>query len=147
MNLSDHFPLWKGLSPHARGSRPVRLRRCFDLGSIPACTGEPCRRKIRSIAPGVYPRMHGGATLFKHEVFCEEGLSPHARGSLISAQCIICCYGSIPACTGEPMTEFKYIEPSEGLSPHARGSLAVFRSFHSAGGSIPACTGEPNFVR
>ena len=49
-----------GLSPRARGNRMVPSSVDQQMGSIPACTGEPGAARPHRPAQGVYPRVHGG---------------------------------------------------------------------------------------
>ena len=49
-----------GLSPRVRGNRPCFAHPMLDLGSIPACAGEPNRSENRVFAERVYPRVCGG---------------------------------------------------------------------------------------
>ena len=92
-----------GRSPHARGSRIYSSLTCRVSGSIPACAGEPEPRADRAHEPRVDPRMRGGATLAINRSFRQEGRSPHARGSRVSARGSDGQQGSIPACAGEPL--------------------------------------------
>ena len=135
----------RGLSPRARGNRPVVFSPTFRLGSIPACTGEPFR-SWRARCPGrVYPRVHGGNPA---------GLPRRCSHA-----------GSIPACTGEPWSRSVARSAGEvyprvhggtaglrvreiaqrGLSPRARGNPDGAWSSRpcSSSGLSPACTGEP----
>ncbi len=93
-----------GLSPRVRGN----LSACFDawqdLGSIPACAGEP---RIAAIAPGrlpVYPRVCGGTESDLARVQEESGLSPRVRGNRPEQLVYLNSRRSIPACAGEPST-------------------------------------------
>jgi len=72
----------QGRSPHARGSHVVGSCAAGDDGSIPACAGEPRSRSPRPAAPGVDPRMRGGAARTHQASKGTWGRSPHARGSL-----------------------------------------------------------------
>ncbi len=152
-----------GRSPRARGSRPRGLRRPMAAGSIPACAGEPERRRAHRRVPGVDPRVRGGAD----DVFaCNVavlGRSPRARGSPRRERSGAPDAGSIPACAGEPdsrrvATESARVDPrvrggaahvearigsDAGRSPRARGSPAEAYALPWSLGSIPACAGEP----
>ncbi len=112
------------------------------LGSIPACTGEPLVHVIEKTLLTVYPRMYGGADVVTQVTRTGTGLSPHVRGSLVVLLRHCESDGSIPACTGEPMSvscAFSRLKvyprmyggapeikrpaiTSQGLSPHVRGS-------------------------
>ncbi len=140
--------------------------RIAEMGSIPACAGEPSQLPPAPVLPGVYPRMRGG-TFGRYQAMKQlEGLSPHARGNLSPSVSSSGKYGSIPACAGEPTrrrcchlerrvyprmrggTPSTHVlsEWFQGLSPHARGNLAEVCAFYIVSGSIPACAGEPMYA-
>ena len=72
------------------------------MGSIPACTGEPARRKAFWTLWQVYPRVYGGTLTIFFRAFSVSGLSPRVRGNLAIRRCCTLYKRSIPACTGEP---------------------------------------------
>ena len=93
-----------GLSPRARGN-PLDGQVEGERGrSIPACTGEPVIRNPIRLVGGVYPRVHGGTSRTVYVVDADGGLSPRARGNPADGLDCSCRDGSIPACTGEPLT-------------------------------------------
>ena len=49
-----------GLSPRVRGNLKGQFRRATRAGSIPACAGEPPRRRPSPLPRPVYPRVCGG---------------------------------------------------------------------------------------
>ena len=49
-----------GLSPRVRGNRPRRAQDKTELGSIPACAGEPRKYVASDTSDRVYPRVCGG---------------------------------------------------------------------------------------
>ena len=53
----------RGLSPRVRGNHLPSRSSPRSLGSIPACTGEPRRRRDYFPSSGVYPRVYGGTTI------------------------------------------------------------------------------------
>ena len=55
--------LMDGLSPRVRGSLEPHNHVLVELGSIPACAGEPPVGAQRAEMKRVYPRVCGGATL------------------------------------------------------------------------------------
>ena len=132
-------------------------------GSIPACAGEPAPSAAVTRSAGVYPRVCGGTSPPNPWCSLATGLSPRVRGNRRNRRLDGRCFGSIPACAGEPLlrpwhppnygvyprvcggTDWMMTEPSPdyGLSPRVRGNLeaADARRVHS--GSIPACAGEP----
>ena len=50
-----------GLSPRVRGSLTANLYADYDVGSIPACAGEPLLGALGGLGLRVYPRVCGGA--------------------------------------------------------------------------------------
>ena len=152
-----------GLSPHVRGNRSVVRRRPRRLGSIPACTGKPLRRKAGARAGAVYPRMYGETERLHCLHSTCDGLSPHVRGNRRLPRIPLKYGRSIPACTGKPgrrgpgavsvqVYPRMYGETrglashsirSPGLSPHVRGNRQLHSPAARAVGSIPACTGKP----
>ena len=81
-NRTTYEPQYFGLSPRVRGSRGRTVDVGGDLGSIPACAGEPSPRLLIQIGGTVYPRVCGGAFRV-----------PGWWGFRLR---------SIPACAGEP---------------------------------------------
>ena len=154
----------QGLSPHARGNRRWTTKCCYDLGSIPACAGEPRQGDVANTVGEVYPRMRGGTKAAIDTCCPYSGLSPHARGNHCSPVSVGVLIGSIPACAGEPTavatqvtalgvyprmrggTEIDAfpIVQNWGLSPHARGNHRRWIELAPSTGSIPACAGEPH---
>ena len=133
-----------GLSPRVRGNLQLASARGEDVGSIPACAGEPVHSPAASLCAGVYPRVCGGT-------------GPGGLGHLRHV-------GSIPACAGEPalsssaMISWKVYPRvcggtvgrladqlvALGLSPRVRGNPRGFVRGGARRGSIPACAGEPS---
>ena len=115
-----------GLSPRVRGNPGVVGVGAVQIGSIPACAGEPLPVRLRWYSPEVYPRVCGGTAGLR--AACNPG---NARGR------------SIPACAGEPAGVPRKAGAQRGLSPRVRGNRV--QPQHAAGGdrSIPACAGEP----
>ena len=152
-----------GLSPRVRGNR-FRQHPLDNAGrSIPACAGEPARRRRRLPPQQVYPRVCGGTKNSRRSSAAARGLSPRVRGNRVSATANIPRTGSIPACAGEPFLTATRAGTGSvyprvcggtlghtlrqvatlGLSPRVRGNPALGRLFAAGGGSIPACAGEP----
>ena len=94
--------LTAGLSPRVRGNQ-ILCGHCFEqVGSIPACAGEPSSRR-RTRGPGlVYPRVCGGTKICPRTNLAWGGLSPRVRGNRQSARRLLVRGRSIPACAGEP---------------------------------------------
>ena len=55
-----HQPARAGLSPRVRGNRNEGAEGGENLGSIPACAGEPSSPVFLSLSLWVYPRVCGG---------------------------------------------------------------------------------------
>ena len=155
-------PCW-GLSPRVRGN-PLRVcRRGQQLGSIPACAGEPDEVDGGQCLHGVYPRVCGGPSSSSSSVNSNKGLSPRVRGNPGSAARLSKSQGSIPACAGEPVCcacaallvrvyprvcggtdrSARAEHPVAGLSPRVRGNPPWRWNHCDMNRSIPACAGEP----
>ncbi len=152
-----------GLSPRVRGNRAPSSSPGSPTGSIPACAGEPAPDQARLRRQRVYPRVCGGTYLPASAEMSEAGLSPRVRGNHECGVRDVRCFGSIPACAGEPpsslrRTPMRRVYPrvcggtdgvcmaggrGQGLSPRVRGNLPVSEPRPVELGSIPACAGEP----
>ena len=95
----------QGLSPRVRGNRARPFQSQHGRGSIPACTGEPGPLDGHTQPYGVYPRVYGGTTLTLDLSIDGTGLSPRVRGNLQGIPKEEVDHGSIPACTGEPISQ------------------------------------------
>ena len=91
-----------GLSPPTRGSRRARSSGRRGTGSIPAHTGKPGSRSVRSSRLRVYPRPHGEALVGRRSRRAVIGLSPPTRGSPPEIEAASGSIRSIPAHTGKP---------------------------------------------
>ena len=156
------FPDW-GRSPRVRGSQTVSRVAAKDVGSIPACAGEPTPARAAVNSSGVDPRVCGGALRSSAIHPRTRGRSPRVRGSLRRLRRPGGRVGSIPACAGEPANllgcaRHLRVDPRvcggadlvhklpadrEGRSPRVRGSPATRWRSSCTSGSIPACAGEP----
>ena len=153
----------EGLSPRVRGNLAQVRRPASEVGSIPACAGEPpCGRRQASHGR-VYPRVCGGTRVPGQHPAAFVGLSPRVRGNPRPATRTSVSSGSIPACAGEPpggpASRFpprvyprvcggtgaagKHVFAEAGLSPRVRGNQPVQAKWRAERGSIPACAGEP----
>ena len=152
-----------GLSPPVRGNPGLTRSRKTGTGSIPACAGEPCRRRKATRWPKVYPRLCGGTRYAVSAAAARRGLSPPVRGNLAQQVKRNQRARSIPACAGEPVCPGTPRCPGRvyprlcggtrilrslsgiagGLSPPVRGNPPLSFSFYSQVRSIPACAGEP----
>ena len=153
----------RGLSPRVRGNPGAGSHRKPGRGSIPACAGEPPRRRPGREVHAVYPRVCGGTPCASCMSATHTGLSPRVRGNPIRGCSWISWRGSIPACAGEPFVSarvqclhevyprvcggtpmgFHDVKDRSGLSPRVRGNLTGRIDAHGLIGSIPACAGEP----
>ncbi len=93
----------RGLSPRVRGSLNDLNKRGRDVGSIPACAGEPPSGVHRRGLLWVYPRVCGGAVEDAGIRVGGSGLSPRVRGSHHLVVHNLSHVRSIPACAGEPL--------------------------------------------
>ena len=155
-----------GLSPRVRGNPVGQGDGVVQLGSIPACAGEPNFRGGRAAPPEVYPRVCGGTTWTPTSLLCMPGLSPRVRGNRGMMPGWAIALRSIPACAGEPPGHHKIraghrvyprvcggtrrrasgIRRHCGLSPRVRGNPAISAGDRVNLGSIPACAGEPGLI-
>ena len=146
-----------------RGNRRQHLGARRDLGSIPACAGEPCPPCATVGAVKVYPRVCGGTNPLPDRKAGQDGLSPRVRGNP-GPECPDCPIPrSIPACAGEPPAPplravCRRVYPRVcggtpraassrsirwGLSPRVRGNRWARPLRTMCEWSIPACAGEP----
>ena len=152
-----------GRSPRVRGSHDYVHEPGLDLGSIPACAGEPYRSGGPGVPNRVDPRVCGGADAGSGNPVRGLGRSPRVRGSRGRVPIGPVRFGSIPACAGEPDRAAgpgrgAWVDPRVcggarilfrgsfsgwGRSPRVRGSLSRRGVGRGPGGSIPACAGEP----
>ena len=152
-----------GLSPRVRGNRKAIRQADWDIGSIPACAGEPRRQHAPAHQRRVYPRVCGGTSPGRGNTCSQRGLSPRVRGNLPFPQVGDAVVGSIPACAGEPRC--RAVRPGRGrvyprvcggthqivtvdqsgggLSPRVRGNPSLLGDISGRPRSIPACAGEP----
>ena len=157
----------RGLSPHARGNPAGTggLRR--RSGSIPARAGQPVEAGFLYVLVEVYPRTRGATPQEQGGYDGEAGLSPHARGNLLSVGGGGTGPRSIPARAGQPPLRWlpgtgMEVYPrtrgatiagipanpsSQGLSPHARGNPVTFPRGIPPFRSIPARAGQPEWYR
>ena len=153
----------RGLSPRVRGNRQAGTVDMNELGSIPACAGEPGSSSLPFQSLRVYPRVCGGTREVVNLRFRENGLSPRVRGNRQRPEPPHPQLGSIPACAGEPPplglrrrtssvyprvcggTSRASPKPTScsGLSPRVRGNQEDADGRIWVTRSIPACAGEP----
>ena len=152
-----------GLSPRVRGNRSGSDTHIGDVGSIPACAGEPVAVGGALGSGAVYPRVCGGTVASMAASVAVAGLSPRVRGNRSVNGGLGSGGGSIPACAGEPLSHpgtprAGRVYPRvcggtprraalsyavRGLSPRVRGNRGPGRTTPKPKRSIPACAGEP----
>ena len=155
-----------GLSPRVRGNLTFISIIVTDIGSIPACAGEPAAIYEFSDSEKVYPRVCGGTPTTTSVVNCVDGLSPRVRGNPGQPPPQAATPGSIPACAGEPVEMWSCLDRAQvyprvcggtrmrvfrdnqrrGLSPRVRGNQRLQPLLAAACRSIPACAGEPHHL-
>ncbi len=101
--LFDGVRIPAGLSPHARGKPQVGVKVHALSGPIPACAGETIQNPAILDSMGAYPRMRGGNINPITYALTPTGLSPHARGKLLTEMSHTMSEGPIPACAGETL--------------------------------------------
>ena len=95
-------PAADGLSPHARGNLDRDSRNLGITRSIPARAGQPYAWRDMEDDDTVYPRTRGATGVLEGPYEITSGLSPHARGNLITSGIQTLGQGSIPARAGQP---------------------------------------------
>ena len=73
------LPPW-GLSPRVRGIQRLAPVGESQIGSIPACTGNPWSRPRPGPRARVYPRVYGESSMAMMRWLPIQGLSPRVRG-------------------------------------------------------------------
>ncbi len=118
------FSCREGLSPRARGNPFQAWLASRNMGSIPACAGEPVSRHNFRRRNPVYPRVRGGTVIPWSIRTLITGLSPRARGNLQRDSAQPGSKRSIPACAGEPDRRVA-LHPPIRVYPRVRGGTAV----------------------
>ena len=159
----DTIAAERGLSPRVRGNLAGLDGDAVQVGSIPACAGEPHHQSRVQALWQVYPRVCGGTGRSEAPDPQGPGLSPRVRGNRRPHSARTACHRSIPACAGEPRlrrcrTARRTVYPrvcggtglswspratKGGLSPRVRGNRAEAAVLGALLRSIPACAGEP----
>ncbi len=137
--------LQSGLSPLARGNLLIPAPSTFPLRPIPARTGQPILCNEHRPNNRAYPRSHGATANRACGIFLAKGLSPLARGNLLSNLDSAISGGPIPARTGQPIASGLATVLQGGLSPLARGNPQPGKRGTVPPRPIPARTGQPLF--
>ena len=152
-----------GLSPRVRGNPFHHTSSPTEIGSIPACAGEPQTPSPSNCRRRVYPRVCGGTREATRQPQAARGLSPRVRGNRAYRRHPARLHRSIPACAGEPgrlrksgrrpqvyprvcggtRNTFRCPSSGGGLSPRVRGNPSQIAAPVPGNRSIPACAGEP----
>ena len=140
---------WKsvtGLSPLARGNRTTPPPNRRQHRSIPAGAGEPGSSNQGNGANPVYPRWRGGTPPSALPEREKTGLSPLARGNLVSVAGVSVASGSIPAGAGEPPNCGFSVE-RRWVYPRWRGGTAIDTDAAIDGlGLSPLARGNPGWM-
>ena len=127
-----------------RGNLRRLLASRRDLGSIPACAGEPRRSSSRRNCHRVYPRVCGGTAPVCTMPQTRPGLSPRVRGNHTIPSERSGKPRSIPACAGEP-GQRSFTRIFSRVYPRVCGGTSTSMSpIACCGGLSPACAGEPH---
>ena len=118
----------EGLSPRVRGNHENIGVHHPQIGSIPACAGEPQHRAQPAQALPVYPRVCGGTKDTENPHLPNRGLSPRVRGNLLESRRKEMTKGSIPACAGEP-EPLRIRTCQTGVYPRVCGGTVALRAF------------------
>ena len=132
-----------GLSPRVRGNQIPDLLAAGQVGSIPACAGQPLVAGVAGVVGTVYPRVCGATTTGGVCVNLPVGLSPRVRGNQSPPEYTPRGIRSIPACAGQPLADSRSPARHHGLSPRVRGNRRPSWAGQAVEGSIPACAGQP----
>ena len=163
VGLGDDLIAARGLSPRVRGNPDISTLSDGQMGSIPACAGQPSLCGSCLSRAWVYPRVCGATSMPDFIRVSSTGLSPRVRGNHGDDLLQPDIEGSIPACAGQPnaclilsnmlkvyprvcgATPKRNHVPSvpQGLSPRVRGNLPEALAHPLSARSIPACAGQP----
>jgi len=111
--------------------------------------------------------VYGGTPSHFARIAHSLGLSPRVRGNPSEELSSLCYAGTIPACTGEPLSRNRAFVVTwdyprvyggttptgeigfywEGLSPRVRGNHLTIGAARRRKGTIPACTGESSWTQ
>ena len=137
--------------------------RSHRLGPIPAGAGQPHAEHVPEPQTWAYPRWRGATICSNKRPVLAGGLSPLARGNLVTVAAGVAAWGPIPAGAGQPGdggcgggcvgayprwrgatgVMSRTDEGAVGLSPLARGNRWGVLLNEAPGGPIPAGAGQP----
>ena len=154
--------LHHGSSPHMRGTLAHLLPSADELRFIPAWAGNARCPVAAETSSTVHPRIRGERHLVTRMDPCQDGSSPHVRGTPTAPEAETLRSRFIPACAGnahplracircqsvhprmrEERTRGRPIsEERIGSSPHTRGTRRPRVRSHKTRRFIPACAGN-----
>ena len=134
-----------GSSPHTRGARSGRRRRCDVPGIIPAYAGSTPRQARATCWLPDHPRIRGEHPQYTVKLPPIHGSSPHTRGargnyfsaamgrriipayagSTRSAPILMTLLADHPRIRGEHRLDIPWPQAMQGSSPHTRGAHLV----------------------
>ncbi len=133
----------RGLSPLARGTRPVDQLRQLATRFIPAGAGNTPCIYAPSRLPTVYPRWRGEHWLRAKTGVCRRGLSPLARGTPLTESDIARACRFIPAGAGNTRARIQ-LDAIRAVYPRWRGEHTHGKEVPSGGtGLSPLARGTP----
>ena len=132
----------QGLSPRVRGNPSICGDPVCQIGSIPACAGEPGSNPAPPPAPEVYPRVCGGTATVADAQANRPGLSPRVRGNRWRPTTPCPPPRSIPACAGEPVAPSRFPLPFAVYPRVCGGTPATWISTSSVQGLSPRVRGN-----
>ena len=126
------FVATDGLSPRVRGNPASTFPTDRAHRSIPACAGEPFRQCQAPRRGAVYPRVCGGTGRSSQSGRDAGGLSPRVRGNRLARAFPAQGLRSIPACAGEPESDFAW-DGLHKVYPRVCGGTILATSFITLG--------------
>ncbi len=121
----------QGPSPRARGAGKAVTGPRISVGTIPACAGS--RTGLSPTCPRTrdHPRVRGEQRRPRPRTWLARGPSPRARGAVPLRRRDRRHPGTIPACAGSSLDQFRQEARNRGPSPRARGADSLNWEFTS----------------